>query len=224
MTRRYGDEEVREIFSLATTEGAGDPSLPTESGGLTLDDLQRIGQEVGIEPTRVARAAESLDARGTSAAVRRSMGMTIGVSRVVELPRAPTDREWEQLVSLFRTTFETRGRTTSSGGLREWSQGQLFISVEPTAHGEQLRLSTVKSDATALNGLGLLLSEMSMLMSTVVAAEGRPEKALAILGMFGGMAVASFGINVVRLPRWTRERERQMEAIAEHAVRLLSAP
>jgi hypothetical protein len=224
MTRRYGDDEVREIFSLATTEGAGDPSLPVESDGLTLDDLQRIGLEAGIEPARVARAAESLDARGTPAPVRRSLGLPIGVSRVVELPRAPTDREWEQLVSLFRTTFETRGRTTSSGGLREWSQGQLFISVEPTAHGEQLRLSTVKSDATALNGLGLLLSGMSVLMSAVVAAEGRPEKALAILGMFGGMAVASFGVNVVRLPRWARERERQMEAIAEHAVKLLSAP
>jgi hypothetical protein len=26
------------------------------------------------------------------------------------------------------------------------------------------------------------------------------------------------------LPRWARERERQMEAIAEHAVELLSSP
>src|SRR5688572_15737219 len=112
--RRYGDEEVREIFSLATTGGTRDRSLPTESGGLTLDELQRIGQEAGIEPARVAQAAERLDARGTPAPVRRSFGLPIGVSQVVSLPRAPTDREWEQLISQFRTTFGTPGHATTS--------------------------------------------------------------------------------------------------------------
>jgi hypothetical protein len=40
--------------------------------------------------------------------------------------------------------------------------------------------------------------------------------------MFGGIALAAFGANLLRLPRWARERERQMEAIAEHALKLLS--
>ncbi len=128
-TRRYGDDEVREIFSLATTGDPRDGSLPAESGGLTLDDLQRIGQEAGIEPARVVQAAASLDALGKPAPIRRSFGLPIGVSRVVDLPRAPTDREWEQLIAEFRTTFETQGRATRSGGLREWSQGNLHISV-----------------------------------------------------------------------------------------------
>jgi hypothetical protein len=222
--RRYGDEEMREIFSLATTGDAQDRSLPAESGGMTLAEIQRIGEEAGIEPARVAQAAATLEARGTPAPIRRSFGLPIGVSRVVALPRAPTDREWEQLVAEFRTTFGTRGRVTTSGGLREWSQGQLHICVEPTAHGEQLRLSTVKSDAAAFNALGAAMGVFSVLMSSVVAAAGKPEKALVMFGMFGGMALASFGTNLIRLPRWARERERQMEALAEHAVKLLSAP
>jgi hypothetical protein len=221
--RRYGDEEAREIFSLATTGEARDQSLPADSRGLTLDELQRIGEEAGIEPARVARAAEQLDARGRPAPVRRSFGLPVGVSRVVDLPRAPTDREWEQLVAEFRTTFGTQGHTPTSGGLRQWSQGNLHISVEPTERGERLRLSTLKDDGIALNGLGVLLAGMSVLMAAVVAAAGKPEKALAVLGMFGGMALFAFGANLVRLPRWARERERQMEAIAEHAVRLLSS-
>jgi len=65
---------------------------------------------------------------------------------------------------------------------------------------------------------------MSVLMGVVVAAAGKPEKAIVVLGMFGGMALAAFGANLVRLPPWARERERQMEAIAEHAVKLLSNP
>jgi len=220
--RRYGDEEVREIFTLATTGEMRDRSLPAESSGMTLDELQRIGEEAGIEPARVAQAAAALDARGRAAPVRRSFGLPVGVSRVVDLPRAPTDREWEQLISEFLTTFGTQGRATTTGGLRQWSVGNLHVSVEPTERGEQLRLSTVKEDAIALNGFGLLTSGMSLIFSAVVASTGRPEKALAILGMFGGMSLFSFGANVVRLPRWARERERQMEAIAERAVKLLS--
>ena len=222
--RRYGEEEVREIFSLATTGGMRDRSLPGESGGLTLDELQRIGQEAGIEPARVAQAAETLDARGRTAPVRRSFGLPIGMSRVVHLPRAPTDREWEQLISQFRTTFGTPGQSTTSGGLREWSQGDVHISVEPTENGEQLRLSARNEAAVALNGLGVVMGGMSVLMGAVVAAAGKPEKALAVLGMFGGMSLFAFGANLVRLPSWARERERQMEAIAEHAVKLLSNP
>ena len=220
--RRYGEEEVREILSLATTGDARDQSLPAESGGLTLEDLHRIGEEVGIDPARISQAAERLGARGRLAPVRRSLGLPVGVSRVVDLPRAPTDREWEQLVSEFRTMFGTQGRTTTSGGLRDWSHGNLHVSVEPMAHGEQLRLSTLKDDAIALNVLGIGLGGMSVLTSAVVAGSGSPGKALAVLGMFGGMALAAFGANWFRMPRWARKRERQMEAIAEHAVKLLS--
>src|SRR5262245_29390037 len=187
-TRRYRDEEVREIFSLATTGSTRDPSLPAESGGLTLDELQRIGQEAGIEPARVAQAAERLDARGRPAPIRRSFGMPVGVSRLVDLPRAPTDREWEQLISTFRTAFGAQGKATTSGGLREWSHGNLHISVEPTAHGEQLRLSTLNEAGQVFNGLGVLMGGMALLMGAVVTAAGKPEKALIVLGMFGGMS------------------------------------
>ena len=65
---------------------------------------------------------------------------------------------------------------------------------------------------------------MATLMGAVVTAAGKPGKALIVLGMFGGMSLAAFVANVIRLPRWARERERQMEAIAEHAVKLLSSP
>lgn len=222
--RRYGDDEVREIFSLATTGGARDRSLPAESGGMTLDELQRIGEEAGIEPARVAQAAETLDARGKPAPVRRAFGLPIGLSRLVDLPRAPTDREWEQLISQFRTTFGAQGQMTTSGGLRQWSHGNLHISVEPTERGEQLRLSMRNDAAEGLNAIGLLTGGISVLMGAVAAAAGKPEKALVVLGMFGGMSLAAFGANLIRAPRWARERKGQTEAIAEHVVKLLSNP
>lgn len=221
--RRYGEDEVREILSLATT-GETRELLPGESGGLTLYELQRIGQEAGIEPARVARAAETLDARGRVPPVRRSFGMPVGVSRLVDLPRAPTDREWELLISEFRTTFGAQGQATTSGGLRQWSVGNLHISVEPTERGQQLRLSSLKEDGIAFNGLGAMIGALSVVFGSVVAASGKPGKALLIFAMFGGMSLIAFGANLIRLPQWARLRARQMEALAQHAVKLLSKP
>jgi hypothetical protein len=223
-TRRYEDDEVREIFSLATRGETRDRTLPVDSGGLTLEDLQLIGQETGIEPARIADAAASLDSRGKPAPIRRSFGLPVGMSRVVALPRRPSDREWERLIAEFRSTFGAQGVATSTGGLRQWSQGNLHISVEPTEHGEQLRLSTLRDDAIALNGLGVVMGGMATLTSAIVTAAGKPEKALLVFGMFGGMSLAAFLTNVIRQPRWARERESQMEALAEHAVKLLSKP
>ncbi|HKY97746.1 MAG TPA: hypothetical protein VJL35_07805 [Gemmatimonadaceae bacterium] len=221
--RRYSEDEVREILSLATTGDARDQSQVAESAGLTLYDLKRIGQEVGIDPARIADAASKLDTRGTPTVVRRSFGMPVGMSRVVDVPRSPTDREWEQLISLFRSAFGVPGVATTSGGMRQWSHGNLHVSIEPTERGEQLRLSTLKDDAILFNGLGVLLGGMGILTSAMVVASGKPEKALAAGGMFGGMAVFSFLANVLRLPGWARARQRQLEEVAQHTVKLLSS-
>ena len=221
-TRRYGDEEVREILSLASTDVPREAALAPDSGGLTLEELQRIGHEVGIEAAQIAQAARMLDARGTVTPVRRSFGMPVGLSRVVDLPRAPTDREWELLVAEFRSTFGAKGRTTTTGSIRDWSNGNLHIAVEPTEHGQRLRLTTLKDDGIALNMFGLATGAMSILSTAVIANSGNTQKAVAVLGMFGGMSLVSFATNVVRLPRWARERKRQMEAIGQRAVKLLS--
>lgn len=223
-TRRYGDDEVREIFSLATAGDAAERALPSESGGMTLVELQRIGEEAGIEPARVAQAARALELRATTAPVRRQFGMPVGLTRVVELPRAPSESEWEHLVSEFRSVFDAPGQMTTSGGFREWSNGSLHIAVEPTSQGTQLRISTLKNDALVLNVLGVLLSGMALVTSVSVTAAGKPEKALAVLAMFGGMGLAALAFNVLRLPSWKRERERQFATVAEQAVKLLSAP
>lgn len=221
-TRRYGDDEVREIFSLATTGDDRDRALPAESGGLSLDELRQIAREAGIDPGRVAAAAATLDARGRAAPVRRALGLPVGLSRVVDLPREPTEREWEQLVTAFRTTFGTTGEMSSTGGLREWRNGNLHICVEPTEHGHQLRLATLKDDAIALNVLGVATGAMAVLMGAVVTLAGKPDKAMVVASMFGGIALFAFGANVIRVPRWARERDRQLQELANRAVKLLS--
>jgi hypothetical protein len=220
--RRYGDDEVREIFRLATAERTGNRLVPTDGDGLSLTALQQIAQEAGIDPVRIAQAAASLDARGSQDPVKRMLRMPVALSRVVALPRAATNREWELLVAELRNIVSAPGVATSSGGLREWAYGDLHVCVEPTAEGEQLRLSTSNDTAMGLTVLAGTVGGAGLFISAMVAAAGKPEKALLALGFFGGIALATFGANVWLLPRWARERERQMNTAVEHALRLLA--
>src|SRR5262245_56422923 len=95
--RRYREEEVREIFGLAT-RGA-EPRSVAKPDGLTLSEMQGIGREVGLDPVAVANAAAVFEAKALRARRRKSFGMPIEAGRIVPLPRAPTDSEWEQLVA-----------------------------------------------------------------------------------------------------------------------------
>src|SRR5687767_2602959 len=139
--RRYTDEETAAIFRSAA-EG---PRLPaTQSSGtdgLTLADLQIIGQEVGISPETVARAAKALEVR-RSGVSRTLLGLPVGVERRVALGRRLTDAEWEHLVVELRDVFQARGRIKAEGSFRQWTNGNLYVLLEPTPAGHRLRLGS----------------------------------------------------------------------------------
>ncbi len=148
--------------------------------------------------------------------------MPISVGRVIELPRAVTDREWDLLVAQFRETFGARGQVTSHGGVREWTNGNLHAFLEPTETGHRLRLRTHKGGAMALNRLGVAGLAMGLILFTVFLTTGRSpvsmELTMMLLVGMGGAALAS---NMLSLPGWAREREGQMEYIAGRVGALL---
>lgn len=219
--RRYGDDEVAAIFQAAAKDGGPAGRALPSPAGLTLAELQAIGGEVGIAPARIAEAAAALDVRGGATARRTSLGLPLSVGRTVELPRAPTDREWEMLVSQLRETFGAHGRDRSEGGLRAWRNGNLHAYVEPTEEGHRLRLGTLKGDGVALERLGLLGLVMAVVMTVVVLAMGEGLDDAVIGGMLALFGVVALGSNALRLPRWAREREQQMEQIAARARALI---
>jgi hypothetical protein len=209
--RRYGDGEVRKILELATRPEAVGPHPESGADGLTLSDIQSIALEVGIAPEAVSRAATTLDVSATPA--RKSWGMPIEVARTVPLRRALTDHEWDQLVAELRATFRARGRVMVQGGLREWANGNLHACVEPTDDGYRLRLDTIKGNAAGMNALGATgIAAGALVIGAGVLTGG------AVEAVFGPMLLATSGVgallaNLLRLPRWAQQRERQMEHI-----------
>ena len=220
--RRYHDEEVAEIIRRAAAPPAATSGSPIEEG-VTLAELQAIGEEVGIAPQRVAAAAAALDAGGGSLPVQRSLGIPISAGRTVPLPRAPTDREWDLLLGEIRQTFGAHGKESTSGNVRLWRNGNLRVYLEPSEGGYRLRMMTRKSNAAPSNLLGVGALVMGALMMLILFM-GLPVD--PVFGPLMLLLAGSFllGRNAILLPRWANEREAQFAHLAERAQLILATP
>jgi hypothetical protein len=220
--RRYNDDEVAAIFEAASAPATtrGDSR---SSQGLTLTELQAIGREVGIAPDRIAEAAGVLERTGTSIPTRRDFGMPMTAAHVVEIPRALTDREWSLVVADLRETFGARGKESTHGETREWSNGNLHAFVEPTRTGYRMRLGTLKGDALALNRMGAFGVVMGGVVAVASLLGGDPTAAVSGAVALGGMGAGALALNALRLPRWVRLREQQMKEVAERTRAMIDA-
>lgn len=211
--RRYNDKEIAAIFRAAT-EGPP-PASPHEvprDEGLTLTDLQAIGREVGIAPEAIARAANGLDV--TRGSGRTFLGLPIGVARTVNLNRRLTDEEWERLVVQLREVFDARGATRSDGSLRQWTNGNLQVLLEPTATGHRLRFRTVHGAASASIGMGVVAITVGAAVAATTAIAGSLGDSMSGIAFLLAVGAGLIVNGALRLPRWARLRGRQMDALA----------
>ena len=223
--RRYSEDEVAAIFRKATQEEERGPAHPSRREGMTLRELQDIGQEVGVAPALVAQAALALDQGGTPSE-STFLGLPIGVSRTIELDRKLTDPEWEQLVVSLRETFNARGTVASEGSLRQWTNGNLQALLEPTPTGHRLRLRTINGNARAFMNIGLGALGAAAVVLLAKWSGGNAFQALPGVAALTAMGVAAFSAAALRLPGWAKLRARQMEGIGAQlsAATLLEPP
>jgi len=235
--RRFDEQETSLILEQASRLDSDEvpddqKALSGESSrrsgqGLTLAELQSIGEEAGISAAAVARAAGAI-ARGDHLPPERQTlwGLPVGVARTVVFDRRVTDAEWERMVVLFRRTFGARGVLRADGSLREWGNGRLRMSLEPTAQGgHQLRLSTKKGDARMFSGLGTVFALLGLSLTGLVAVQTAFDPSAA---WFGPIAIAVGGLsalarNALVLPRWYAERASQMTTIAAGVSEIVAA-
>src|SRR6266480_1074980 len=211
--RRYSDKEIAAIFRTAAEAQTNPPREVPADEGLTLSDLQAIGREVGIPADAVAHAAQAVDVR-VGAASRTILGLPLGVARTVNLNRRLTDEEWERLVVQLREVFNARGRTRSEGSLRQWTNGNLQVLLEPTETGHRLRFGTVHGAARAAIGAGFGVLGVAAIVAVSGAIWGTLGDAMSGIALMAAAGVGMIVSGALRLPRWARLRERQMETLA----------
>ena len=221
--RRYNEDEVAAIFERAIqAQQSQNAMVPLASGeGMTLEQLQEIGREIGLSPEQIAAGARAVARNGTPTA-RKFLGLTIGVGRTVDLGRKISEEEWERLVVDLRETFDAKGRLSSEGNFRQWTNGNLQALLEPTPSGHRLRLRTMKGDSRALLTGGIMMLAAAGIMGTVAALYLIPNRGDG-LNTFVSFAVIGIGMltaGAIRLPSWARLRQQQM---ADVAARLADA-
>ena len=215
--RRYNDKEMAAIFrAAAETPPSPEREVPQDEG-LTVADLQAIGREVGIAPDAIAHAARGVDAR-LGAGARTVLGLPIGVSRTVQLNRRLTDEEWERFVVQLREVFNARGRTRSDGTLRQWTNGNLQVLLEPTDTGHRLRFGTLHGAASASIGAGFVALAVAAVVAGVTAISGTFGEAVYGIGFLAATGAVMIVSGALRVPGWARLRSRQMETLADRVT------
>jgi hypothetical protein len=217
--RRYSEEEVAAIFRVAAEQPPVAEDEAPSADGLTLVQLQAIGREVGLTPEAIAQAAQAVEMQPIRA--RTFLGLPLAVNHTVQLQRRLSEDEWDRLVVQLREVFGARGRIRTDGSLRQWSNGNLHVLLEPTASGHRLRFGTTHGGARAGIAAGLIMLGSALVTALATAFTGTMGQAttgIAVMLIAGVVMIAN---RAIRLPAWARTRAQQMTSLGS---RLLLPP
>jgi len=221
--RRFTETEVEQIFERATSGRALQATHAAE--GMTLAELQNIGREVGIPADEITRAALALTPTEAKAH-QHFLGMKTGVAHTVYLPRKLTDEEWERFVGEVRETFNARGTLTSQGSLRQWSNGNLQVLLEPTETGHRVRFRTVRRSAPGIFSAGLALTVVGAVgeITAVLTGVAHDLALVACFGVVGAIGIGAAATTALRLPDWFKTRKVQMEELGTRVSAMALKP
>jgi hypothetical protein len=151
--RKYSDKEVGQILAKATALQSGSTDL-SATGGTTLAELQRVADEVGIDPKMIERAASELDTLRQTTASKRSNTVLLEQSVTGEI----SEETWEDFVTILRTATGSPGKFEVSARKMEWIGGgeaeSMVLSVTTRQGRSQLRLLGDNTGATV--GVGVV--------------------------------------------------------------------
>ena len=217
--RRFSEKEIARIFEYAAREQEKADQQRSGHEGLSLGELQKIGESSGINPEFIARAASMVDSIPVIQPVESYFGFPAGVGRSVELPGTLSEEDWGRLVIDLRETFGARGKVEQNGLLRHWSNGNLQALIEPTDSGYRLRLKTFKGEVKTLSWMGAFYLVGALLLSALLFFDGDVEPGnFVITLMVLAIGLFPFILMAIRQPGWARKREAQMDAIIARAV------
>jgi len=114
----YNRKEVGAILKKATEDSSTNNS--DTSIGLSVNELQQIASEVGIDPEQIARAAAEIDV--TSEKNEQTFwGGPFSFNSQVLAEGEITDGQWEEMLIAIRNFFQSKGEVTTRESVFEWS-------------------------------------------------------------------------------------------------------
>lgn len=178
--RKYTEQEMAEIVRRAGEQ--------TAAAGQTfsLEEMQRIGEEVGLTPEAIARAA-ALPVASPPVPSSALFGPA-GTVEASQLVAGQFDRtQVAEILDVLRTRFGEVGKVSEVAGTVEWSFDNGFVAgvatIAPHADGTVVRLSG------QAHGNQVVLYGGALLASLFVGIAGAPEAPL-LNHLLTGLAAA----------------------------------
>ncbi|PAP78338.1 hypothetical protein [Rubrivirga marina] len=241
--RTYSEREVSAIIERAVErqqaaeEGGGD-------AGLTLDEIERIGRESGIDPAHLRAAAAEIDEAGRTLARQSGQSQTqVYVERWIDAPF--TAAGWEDAVSELRTRFgatigsafgSTTGETVQQVGQSfEWSHtSPLGVRTRVTAspRGDQTRLRVtqlVGMASSTVEGVaygGIIAAVLAVAAVVTTGALSGSAGLAAVVGALSFLLswVAAAPLVAAADRRWRARKLRELGDLADDLVPVLRVP
>ncbi|MBW3569501.1 MAG: hypothetical protein KY467_00205 [Gemmatimonadetes bacterium] len=182
---RFSEQDAALILRQAALLDQG-ALAPRSASGYTLQELQEIAAEAGIEPRYVAAAAAQLPVRTDSWAP--VVGGATRFRAAHEVPGEIGGAAWEQVVDRVRETLRTAGRTLMLPGKLDWRSNDqpeppFHVRVESGAGTTRIRVDAdVRGPALVSVGLPGLYGAL------IAALLGDTQLGLAGAGLIGAIA------------------------------------
>lgn len=199
--RRYTEHEIHALFERAAErqEQARRAEAASE-GGLTLEELQRIGRETGIAPEHIAEAAVELAAAGPTRLAGNVLGVPVEVRRTRAVAVPVTDEAWEQMVADLRKTFKQPGVAGRVGRVREWvttteeNRMPVRVSVTPEDGGTHVTIEqSMRSSALGLTAAAATFAVVALLFGVLFAVTDAEPVMMVMTAVFATTALLMFG-------------------------------
>ena len=124
-SRRYSDEEIQLLLKRAAELESEKPALPARVDGPTLEEIESIASEAGINPALIRQAAHELDSPSGGITVLAPQSSTLlGAPTVFELERVvrgeATQATLERLLPYLQRAADGMGHPSLMGKTLTW--------------------------------------------------------------------------------------------------------
>ena len=234
--RTYSERQVSAIIERAVErqqaaeEGGGE-------AGLTLDEIERIGRESGIDPAHLRAAAAEIDEAGRTLSHQSGQSSThVYVERWIDAPLNVAG--WEDAVAELRTRLGTSagtelGETVQQVGRSyEWAHTSPYglrtrVTVSPRGDRTRLHLTQLVGMSTpAVDGAvvgGVIAVLVAALVGGATDALGGAAWLAVLLTLVLAWAVAAPAVAIADR-RWRARKLHDLGTLADDLVPMLRGP
>jgi hypothetical protein len=158
----YDDRQAASILKKAAELQSASAGGEGETQ-LSIDDLKRIGAEVGIAPEMVEEASRRMGNSG-------SRGGRVSTERVITVDGELGERDYEEVVAILRSEYGHPGTPSTLGSAYEWSAGEtggMHLSMMPRGGKTTITVSQRRDGIVVAWILSGIFSFMGILLPLI---------------------------------------------------------